>query len=70
MSNMESGTPQEKGGTSHNQDGYTTVAHQYCIQVKRMLREISNHGQSIQKSTKYKDMGGHDSGDEDPNAWA
>ena len=70
MSNTESGTSPEKDGTSQNRDGYTKAASLYCIQVKRMLSEISSHGQSTSTNTKYVDMGGHDAGDEDPNAWS
>lgn len=70
MSDMESGTPPEKDGTSPSRDGYTMATMLHHIQVNAMLNAISMNGQSIGKYTKYVDMEGHDSGDEDPNAWA
>jgi len=69
MNDMESGTPPERDGTSLPLDGYKTAQGRYFTQVKEMLREISSHGQFIPKFTKYVDTGGHDHGDEDPNAW-
>ena len=72
MNNGQSGTPQPNNGTSPHQDGSPTLSELKwrCTQVNAMLREISNLGQSIPNDTKYVDTGGHDAGDEDPNAWS
>ncbi len=71
MNNGPFGMNPEKDGTWPKADGSLTKAGSlYCTQVNAMLREISNHGQSILTNTASAHTEGHDAGDEDPNAWS
>ena len=67
---MEYGTPHQKDGNAFPPVGSRIPSGitWRCMQVKRMLEEISNLGQLIQNNTKS-DPTNHDPGDEDPNAW-
>ena len=59
-----------KDGTSPSERGSQgTTGNASCTQLSARLRQILSNGLSTHTSTKYVDMGGHDAGDEDPNAW-